>query len=243
MKDNFTIVGHRGFRSQYPENTIPSFQAAVDFGLDSIEFDIHPTKDGKLVVTHDDTVDRCSNGTGFVHDYLFDDIRKLDFGSWKAPQFAGTRIPTFEETLEAILSKDPNFYLLIEIKEDNDTCTRQIYDICQYHNLFSHCLLLSFHPRQLQLVHQWNPDVLLQCFPQRYLKKPLDESLFGPVFGKICFWTHDATAEEIESYHQRNVLVDLCPVDKQEQLQTAFALPADSITTNCPDVIFPLLKE
>ena len=64
MLENFMIVGHRGFRSQYPENTIPSFIAAMDYGLDSLEFDVHPTKDGKLVVTHDHTVESCSNGKG-----------------------------------------------------------------------------------------------------------------------------------------------------------------------------------
>ena len=74
MLENFMIVGHRGFRSQYPENTIPSFLAAMDYGLDSLEFDVHPTKDRKLVVTHDHTVERCSNGKGYVHDFLFDDI-------------------------------------------------------------------------------------------------------------------------------------------------------------------------
>ena len=214
MLENFMIVGHRGFRSQYPENTIPSFLAAMDYGLDSLEFDVHPTKDRKLVVTHDHTVERCSNGKGYVHDFLFDDIRKLDFGGWKDPKFAGTQIPTFEETLDAIFSKDPNYYILIELKEDDDDCTRQVYEICKKQNIFSHSLILSFHPRQLQLLKEWDPSIFIQCFPPRYLKCPVDETLYGPVFNKICLWTKEATNEEIEAYHKKNVVVDICAASR-----------------------------
>jgi glycerophosphoryl diester phosphodiesterase len=243
MLENFMIVGHRGFRSQYPENTIPSFIAAMDYGLDSLEFDVHPTKDGKLVVTHDHTVERCSNGQGYVHDFLFDDIRKLDFGGWKDPKFAGTQIPTFEETLDAIFSKDPNYYILIELKEDDDNCTRQVYEICKKQNIFSHSLILSFHPRQLQLLKEWDPSIFIQCFPPRYLKCPVDEKLYGPVFNKICLWTKEATNEEIEEYHKKNVVVDICAVDTEAELDKALTLNCDSITTNSPDVIYPILRK
>lgn len=242
MLEGFQIVGHRGFRSQYPENTLVSFKAAMDWGVDAIEFDVHPTRDRQLVITHDHTVERCSNGKGYVHDFTFDEIRKLDFGGWKDPKFAGTQIPTFEETLDCILSKDPNFYILIELKEDDDECTRQVYDICQKHNLFSHSLFLSFHPRQLQLLREWKPDVFLQGFPYRYLNNPPGK-LYGSVFNKICIWTKEATNAEIADFHEQGVTIDICPVDNEEEFNKALALDCDSITTNNPDVIWPLLKK
>lgn len=241
MLENFQIVGHRGFRSRYPENTIPSFEAAVDWGVDAIEFDVHPTKDRKLVVTHDHTVNRCSNGDGYVHDMTFDEIRKLDFGGWKAPEFAGTQIPTLEETLDCILSKKPEFYLLIELKEDDDECTKQVFDVCQKYNLFSHCLILSFCFRQLQLLRKMKPDIYLQGFPYRYLDKPCD-NLYGTVFNKVCIWTKEATNAEIHDFQRMGMTVDICPVDTEEEFNKAMTLDCDSITTNAPDVIWPLLK-
>ena len=86
------------------------------------------------------------------------------------------------------------------MKEDDDDCTRQVYEICKKQNIFSHSLILSFHPRQLQLLKEWDPSIFIQCFPPRYLKCPVDENLYGPVFNKICLWTKEATNEEIEAY-------------------------------------------
>ena len=80
MSRFFKVVGHRGMPSRYPENTLPSFKAAIEAGVDAIEFDVHPTCDGRLVVTHDDTLERCSNGSGPVHDRTLAELRKLDFG-------------------------------------------------------------------------------------------------------------------------------------------------------------------
>lgn len=243
MKPDFKIVGHRGFKSKYPENTIVSFLAAMDFGVDSIEFDVRLTKDRQLVVTHDNTVDRCSNGKGLVCDFLFEDIRKLDFGSWKDSKFAGTQIPTLEETLEAILSKDPNFPLLVELKEDDDECTKRVYEMCLKYNVLEHGLMLSFHPRQLQLLRSWKPDIYLQGFPDRYIKVPQPPEAFNGLYNKTCLWTTDAKPEEIKFYHDKGVAVDLCPVDNEEQLEIAIPLDVDSITTNAPDVIYPLLRQ
>ena len=145
--------------------------------------------------------------------------------------------------MDAIFSKDPNYYILIELKEDDDNCTRQVYEICKKQNIFSHSLILSFHPRQLQLLKEWDPSIFIQCFPPRYLKCPVDENLYGPVFNKICLWTKEATNEEIEAYHKKNVVVDICAVDNEDELNKALTLNCDSITTNSPDVIYPLLRK
>lgn len=242
MLPDFKVVGHRGFRSQFPENTIVSFLKAIDVGVDSIEFDVRLTKDRQLVITHDDTVDRCSNGTGKVCDFTFDEIRKLDFGSYLSPDFTGTQIPTLEETLDAIYSKKPNFYLLVELKENDDECTRRVYDICKKANLLDNGLILSFHRRQLELIRQWDPTAYLQSFPNRYVKDSTPDPE-NPFYNKICYWTREANNEEIDTAHRRGLTVDICPVDDEEQFNKAMSLNCDSITTNNPEIIFPLLKK
>ncbi len=107
------LCAHRGDQGLAPENTIPSFVAAAKAGAQQVEFDVQLTKDGKLVIMHDLTVDRTTNGKGAVKDLTFEEIRKLDAGAKKDPKFAGTKVPTLEETLDCLPA---NIILNIHIK-------------------------------------------------------------------------------------------------------------------------------
>lgn len=93
---------HRGDNKSAPENTVPAFVSAVQKKAPQVEFDIHLTKDGQMVVIHDDTVDRTTNGKGRVADLTFDEIRALDAGVKRDPKFAGVKIPTPQEVLEVV---------------------------------------------------------------------------------------------------------------------------------------------
>lgn len=94
-----TVISHRGEHLAHPENTIPAFQAAVDAGADYFELDVRTTSDGKLILMHDGTVNRTTNGTGRVREMTFAQIRALDAGVKFDSKFAGTQVPTFEEAL------------------------------------------------------------------------------------------------------------------------------------------------
>ena len=96
------ISAHRGENGVFPENTISGFLEAVRFGAAQVEFDVRRTKDGRLIVMHDVTVDRTTNGKGNVADLTFDEIRALDAGIKKNARFAGTKVPTFEEALDCL---------------------------------------------------------------------------------------------------------------------------------------------
>jgi glycerophosphoryl diester phosphodiesterase len=96
------VSAHRGDNKAAPENTIPAIFNAVKKGAHQIEFDVKLSKDGNLVIMHDPTVNRTTNGKGRVADLSFDELRQLDAGSWFSPKFAGTRIPTLREVLQAI---------------------------------------------------------------------------------------------------------------------------------------------
>ncbi len=93
---------HRGDSKVAPENTIPAFVSAVEKGAAMIEFDVAFTRDDRLVIMHDATVDRTTDGKGKVCDLTFEQVRALDAGSWFNDKFAGTRVPTIEEVLEVI---------------------------------------------------------------------------------------------------------------------------------------------
>ena len=93
------VCAHRGANSQFPENTLPAFEEAVRQNAAMIEFDVRFTRDRQMVILHDMTVDRTSNGHGSIFELSFDEVRALDFGAWKGESFAGTQIPTLDETL------------------------------------------------------------------------------------------------------------------------------------------------
>ena len=96
------ISAHRGENGIFPENTVPGFQEAVRLGASQVEFDVRRTKDGRLIIMHDASVDRTTNGQGQVAELTFDEIRALDAGIKKGERFAGTKVPTFEEALDCL---------------------------------------------------------------------------------------------------------------------------------------------
>ena len=108
------VLAHRGYSAKAPENTMAAFELALAVGADGIELDVHMTRDGEIVVIHDDTLDRTTNGKGPVSDQTMAELRELDAGSWFSPEFAGERIPTLKLVLELI--KDKDVLLNIEIK-------------------------------------------------------------------------------------------------------------------------------
>ncbi len=112
------FCAHRGAMGTHPENTIPAFKAAVKAGAHMVEMDVWLTKDKKMVVLHDATVDRTTNGTGKVSDLTLAELKILDAGSWKSPEFKGVQIPTFEEAL-AVMPR--NIWLNIHVKGEKET--------------------------------------------------------------------------------------------------------------------------
>ncbi|MCU0873313.1 MAG: DUF1080 domain-containing protein [Pirellulaceae bacterium] len=108
------IVGHRGWAAVYPENTLVSAKMAVQAGADGTEFDVQATRDGVVVLLHDKTLDRTTNGTGELVTKTLAELRSLDAGSWKDSQFAGEPLPTLEQQLRAL--KGTGCQPVIEIK-------------------------------------------------------------------------------------------------------------------------------
>ena len=109
------IAGHRGYKSAYPENTLLAFQEALKLGVDMLEFDLRMTKDGAVVVIHDETVNRTTNGKGPIHDFTLQEMKCLDAGSWLGAAFEGIKLPTLEELCEFLRSY-PDVLLNVEIK-------------------------------------------------------------------------------------------------------------------------------
>ncbi|MBQ9098261.1 MAG: hypothetical protein IJY50_02400 [Clostridia bacterium] len=129
-KKNIWVAAHRGWCSKYPENTMEAFKAAADLGVDQIEIDVRVTLDNELVIIHDSTVDRTTNGTGKVCDKLLAELKALDAGCKKGDEFKGAKIPTFKEFMDFV-KELPTMTVDIELKEYPTAGHEEVaYDVC-----------------------------------------------------------------------------------------------------------------
>ncbi|WP_258309766.1 glycerophosphodiester phosphodiesterase [Cytobacillus oceanisediminis] len=155
-------IGHRGAAGYCPENTFPSYDRALEMGADYLEIDVQLSKDGKLVVIHDTLVDRTTDNKGKVSDYTFDELRKMDAGSWFSQKFRGACIPSFEEVLDAyadrvgllIELKKPSLYPGIEELIAKELKKRKLHLIGE-----DHIIVQSFETESIRKFHELLPEV------------------------------------------------------------------------------------
>lgn len=129
---DIVVVAHRGLAQGYPENTLPAFRHAIDFGVDYIEVDLRMTKDRIPVILHDDTLDRTTNGQGEVSALTLAEIKKLDAGSFGGPEFEGEKIPTLDETLELVTSLGGK--LVLDIKSGSELDCAKVVGLVERYN-------------------------------------------------------------------------------------------------------------
>lgn len=163
LKNNSVIrgvVGHRGAREKAPENTIASFQQAVDDGADSVELDVQLSKDGVYVVIHDDTLDRTTNGSGPVKEHTLAELKSLDAGSWFGDQseFKGERIPTLEESLEWAQGRTK---VDIEVKQNPDVpmTSRSLINLIKAKGMEGQVAVTSFDRKFVEAVEARAPEI------------------------------------------------------------------------------------
>jgi glycerophosphoryl diester phosphodiesterase len=161
------ISAHRGYSSHYPENTIPALQAALDAGAHVAEIDVRLTRDDKLVLMHDATVDRTTDGSGAVRQMTLAEVKRLDAGRWFDRKFAGTQVPTLDEVLEWSKGR---LGILVEMKNYPErpsafvdeviaTILRQNAQDFALPAGFDHATLAEIHRRQ----PQFRLEMILHC--------------------------------------------------------------------------------
>ncbi|WP_158267545.1 glycerophosphodiester phosphodiesterase [Adhaeribacter arboris] len=154
QKRKVMLAAHRGASEVAPENTLAAIQKALDSPADFIEIDIHQTLDSQLVVMHDATLDRTTNGEGAISDLPLSAIKKLDAGSWFKPEFKKEKVPTLEEVLQLVKGRKK---LLIELKKGDDFypgMPHRTIALLQKYHARSWCVLQSFHDEILQEIWQ-----------------------------------------------------------------------------------------
>ena len=143
MTKNFA---HRGFSGKYSENTMLAFQKAIEVGADGIELDVQLTKDGELVIIHDETIDRTTDGKGYVVDYTYEELSKFDASYIYRGKFGFNKIPTLKEYFELV--KDLDFITNIELKTGINEylgIEEKVYQIIKEYKLEKKVIISSFN--------------------------------------------------------------------------------------------------
>jgi len=245
---NVFVAAHRGWRSKYPENTMEAFRAALDLGVDQIETDVRVTRDGKLVLIHDATVDRTTNGTGNVEDYTLEELQKLDAGN-------GTKIPTLIDLMELV--KDyPTLTLDLELKEyptegrvelSHKVCD-EIIKIVEEYGFGDRVVINSFHGDLLEyVVDTYGPKYRLHTFyPPRYVRQPTRDiypdaycaCVFGITKGEVSI----EEAKEFGKKYDVRLWAGSYAKD-EESIDLAVAMGAELITCDNPDEVLAILRK
>ncbi|MHB9864342.1 glycerophosphodiester phosphodiesterase [Streptomyces sp. YIM S03343] len=218
---NFLTIGHRGVMGVEPENTLQSFVAAQQAGLDVIELDLHLSKDGALVVMHDADVDRTTDGSGPIAEMTLDELRALDAGR-------GERVPLFEEVLEAV--KAP---LQAEIKDVQ--AAQALAEVMLRRDLAGRVEVSSFHDDAIAEISRLVPGVRTALIASRYGLEVVDRATDAGA-GTVCLNIRRLTLEAAEQARKSGLRIIGWVVNTQDQLRLARALELDGVTTDYPEI-------
>ncbi|MBT2662054.1 glycerophosphodiester phosphodiesterase family protein [Bacillus sp. ISL-45] len=239
----FDTVAHRGAAGYAPENTIAAFDMGLEMKADYIEIDVQRSKDGKLVIIHDTTVDRTTDGTGKVGELTLEELRSLDAGSFKGEQFAGEKIPTFEEILDRyhgkigilIELKAPQLYPGIEEEVTQELKERNL-DKPQNDKI----IIQSFNFESMKKIDALLPNVPIGVLTYSSLHTTdaaLQEfakyaDLFNPSYGLV-------TRELVDKVHSLGMEIQSWTVRSPEAAQFLIDMKVDGIITDYPDYVDP----
>lgn len=235
--------GHRGAPAVAPENTLPAFKKALELGVHGIELDVMLTADGQMVVIHDYKVDNTTDGKGFVKDYSFAELRKLDAGGWFGRRFAGEKIPTLQEVVDAL---DRGVFINIEIKSESlatDGLEKQVVDFIAQNDLYDRVVVSSFNPISLLRVKLADDDIDVGLLYAPDLDLYLRKGWFIPILRPEALHPrHDMVDEDYMAWaRKKGFIVSVWTPDEEEELQRLLDLGVDNIITNRPDILHKLL--
>ena len=235
---SYQLIAHRGLPQDYPENTLIGYQHALALPIDMLEIDLHFTKDKQLVVIHDDTIDRTSNGKGKVKDYTLEELKKFDFGSYHDKRFKDEQIPTFDEVLD-IHSKSSK-KLLIEIKKPSQYpgIEKMIVDkLKDYHIPSSKVILQSFDFESINKLAQMNVPYELGVLisKKKYWYKSPDFKAIAEIANYINPNYSIVNKHFMEKAHVEHLKVMPYTVNDYKEARKLIDLHVDGIITDIPD--------
>ena len=235
-------VAHRGASGNYPENTLIAFQKALEIGVDEIELDLYLTKDNHLIIMHDSTVDRTTDGTGAISELTLAEIKALDAGGVFGEQFRGERVPTWEEALELVQGK---VGLNVHLKEggnpDGDYERKVAKALSDFHMVEDSILTCS--DASVGIFADIDSRIECRIFranrtPEEYIRKSVEMGLRTMQPGRDI-----TTRDFVQKAHAAGRIVHVFYADTHKDMRAYIEIGVDGILTNYPERLKAILTE
>ena len=230
------VTSHAACKGHAPENTLAGIERALALGADAIEIDVHCTSDGVPVLVHDEAVDRTTDGSGSVHEMALDVVRTLDAGARQfVPRFAGARIPTLSEAVEATKGRA---LLQIEVKQPG--IEEQVAAVVRDCGAVADCEVHSFYPQVVQRMRAVEPRLAAALLTDGRRVVDWDDFFsFALSLNAQGISVHygAATPERMRRGQRRSLTFMVWTVDDEEDIARMVDAGVDSVCSNFPDVV------
>jgi glycerophosphoryl diester phosphodiesterase len=230
------VTSHAACKGHAPENTLAGIESALRLGADAIEIDVHCTSDGAVVLIHDDTVDRTTDGAGNIHEMTLDVVRTLDAGARQfAPKFHGAKIPMLTEVLDLTKGKA---LLQIEVKQAG--IESQVADVVRAADAVANCEVHSFYPRVVRAMRAVEPRIAAALLTDG--RRVVDwQEFFGFALSLnaqgVSVYYAFATPEIVRQGQRRSLTFMTWTVDAEADMEQMCLAGVDSICSNFPDLV------
>jgi glycerophosphoryl diester phosphodiesterase len=230
------VWAHRGASGYAPENTLAAFQKAVDLDADGVELDIQLTKDDQIVVIHDETIDRTSDGKGWVKDYTLEELRAFNYNRTK-PEYKHADIPTMREVFE--LLKPTGLFINIEIKTGvvfYEKIEEKILALAKEMGMEDRVCYSSFNHYTVTRIHELKPDAEVGFL---YADGPIDMPSYGVKHGvnalhpALYNLQYDGFVKECK---EKGLKLNVWTVNERPYMEMCCQYGVDAIITNYPDI-------
>ncbi|NLI70430.1 MAG: glycerophosphodiester phosphodiesterase [Firmicutes bacterium] len=240
------ILGHRGSPREAPENTIPSFLTALERGADGIELDVTLSRDKALIIIHDYTLSRTTDGRGLAARRTLEQLKSLDAGSYFSRQFAGTRIPTLQEVIEALGRKA---FIMIEIKTSlvgaNMETADAVAAVVARHDLYKRVVVSSFNPFALVRTRKTDPHIPVGLLHFPLVPSLLQRGSFADMVRPAVLHPHHRLVNRKYMEQARMLGCRVIPwtVNAEEDLNRMMQMGVDGVITDYPGRIRKVLAK
>jgi glycerophosphoryl diester phosphodiesterase len=239
-KEKTIIIGHRGAAGEAPENTLGSFRLALEQGAEALELDIHETADGELIVCHDSTVNRTTNGQGAISLMTVQELKKLDAGSWFNPRFAAERLPLLEEVFALVPEE---IVVNVEVKcEYSVRLEARLVELLHQYNRLQSVIVSSFNHKILVRLKRTEPALKIGLLYTANFQshRQMAESAGVEVFSLHPYYRL-IDAEDVEDALQNGLRVYPYTINEEAELHKALAAGVSGIITDYPARLKALL--
>jgi glycerophosphoryl diester phosphodiesterase len=234
---DFMVIAHRGYSSVAPENTLSAIEEAVEIGANHVEVDVHLTRDGEVVVIHDKSIDRTTNGAGRVEDLTLKQLKTYDAGGWFSPAYQGETIPTLDEVFQAV---PRGTKIIVEIKEGRSRyqgVEEKIISLADVRGRRGDIILKAFNEDILDTAEQLAPDIprlLVYVFG-------FGVDSFSGEFLQHHRWFLDRRS--LNRLQSADFKVIVWHVNDRDDMQRLVDWGVDGIETDHPNVLLDVLRD